>query len=50
MVSFRWRTLVVGNEVQVENYSGWLQMENIGGLRTEKDNGELQMENYSNVL
>ena len=40
----------MGNEVQVENYSGWLQMENSGGLRTEKDSGELQMENYSNVL
>ena len=27
------------------NYSGWLQMENCSGLRTEKDSGELQMEN-----
>ena len=36
--------------LQVNNYSGWLQMENNGGLRTENDSGELQMENYGNWL
>ena len=30
--------------------SGWLQMENSGGLRTENDSDELQMENYNNGL
>ena len=25
----------MGSELQVENYSGWFQMENSGGLRTD---------------
>ena len=47
VVEFRWRTLVVGSEQQVNNYSGWLEMENGSGFRTENDSGELQMENVS---
>ena len=32
----------MGSEVQVDKYSGWLQMKSSGGLRTEKGrNGEL---------
>ena len=36
----------MGSEVQVDNYCGWLQMKSSGGLRTEKDRGEFEMENY----
>ena len=43
-------TLVVGNELRVNNCMCWLEMENSSGLRTENDSGELQMENYSNWL
>ena len=35
----------MGSEVQVDNYSGWLQMESSGGLRMEYDSGEIEMEN-----
>ena len=45
LVWFRCRTLVVGNELQVNNCSCWLEMENRSALRTENDSGELQMEN-----
>ena len=38
--------LVVGSELQVNNYGGWLKMESSTGLR-ENDGGELQMGNYS---
>ena len=31
----------------MNNYSGWLQKENSGVLRTENDSGGLQMENVS---
>ena len=31
VVGFKWRTLV-GDELQVENNSGWLQMKNGGGF------------------
>ena len=41
MVGFRCKTLVVGSELQVSNNSGWLQLENSSGLRTENDRGEL---------
>ena len=44
-----YRRLVVGSELQVENYGVWLHMENSGGLH-ENDHRELQMENYSNGL
>ena len=37
---------MVGGELQVDNYSGWLQMKSSGGLRTENDSGEIEMENY----
>ena len=37
----------MGSEVQVDIYSCWLQMKSSGGLRTENDSGELQMESYS---
>ena len=37
---------MVSGLLQVNNQSGWLQMENRGGHRTENDCGELQMENY----
>ena len=47
VVEFRWRTLVVGSEQQVNKYSGWLELENGSGFRTENDSGELQMENVS---
>ena len=50
MVRFRWRTLLVGNELQVNNCSRWIEMENCSGLRKENDSGELQVENYSNGL
>ena len=36
--------------LQVNNYSGWLQMEKSGGLRPKTNSGELQMEKYSNGL
>ena len=42
VVDFKSRTLVVSGLLQ---YSGWLQMGNCGGLDTEKDSGELQMDN-----
>ena len=32
VVGFKWRTLVVSGLEQVNNYSGWLQMESNGGL------------------
>ena len=48
VVGFKSRTLVVGGELQVENNSDWLQMENSGGPSKQNDNGKLQMENYSN--
>ena len=47
VVEFRWKTLVVGSEQQVNKYSGWLEIENGSGLRTENDIGELQMENVN---
>ena len=40
----------MGNDLQVNNCSGWLEMENSSGLRTQNDSGELQKENYSNGL
>ena len=42
--------LVLSRFLQVNNYSGWLQMESSGGLRTENDSGQFQMENFSNEL
>ena len=47
-MGFRGRTLVVDSELQMEIYSGlkWRR----GGIRTESDNGELQMENFVNGL
>ena len=49
VLCFKWKTLVVGGELQVENYRGWLQMKNGGGLsrRTTVVGGELQVENNS---
>ena len=41
---------MVSSFPQVNNYSGWLQMENSGGLRTENDSGQFEMENFSNEL
>ena len=41
---------MVGSELQVENYSGSVQLENSSGLCTENDSGELQMTNYSTGL
>ena len=41
---------MVVNELQVNNCSGWLEMESSSGLRTENDNGGLQMENYINWI
>ena len=32
MAGFKWRTSVVDGELQLENYSGWLQMKSSGGL------------------
>ena len=32
---------MVGGEMQVIHYNGWLEMENSGGLRKENDSGEL---------
>ena len=43
VVGFKWRTLVVSRLQQVNNYSGWLQMESNGGLRAENESGELQI-------
>ena len=34
----------MGSEVQVDNYSGWLQMKSSGGLRMEYYSGETEME------
>ena len=39
---------MVSGLLQVNKYSCWLEMENSGGLRTENDSGELQMESYCN--
>ena len=50
VVGFKWRPLVVKGLLKVYSYSSWLQIENSGGLRTENDSGELQMENYRNSL
>ena len=41
---------MVGNELQVNNCSSGLEMENSSGLRKENDYGQLQVENYSNGL
>ena len=41
---------MVGNELQVNNCSGGLEMENSSGLSTEDDGSELQMENHSHGL
>ena len=32
VVGFKWRTLMVSGLLQVNNCSGWIQMENSGGL------------------
>ena len=48
LVGFRGRTLVVDSELQMEIYSGFKWRR--GGIRTESDNGELQMENFVNGL
>ena len=50
MVGFKWRTLVVNGLLKVNSYSGWLQMENSGGLCTENDSDEFHNENYRNWL
>ena len=50
VVGFKGRTLVVRGLLLVNNHSGWLQMENSSGPRTENDSGELHIENYSNGL
>ena len=38
----------MGSELQVQNYSGWLQMENSAGLPQKTTVRGLHMENYSN--
>ena len=54
MVGFKWRMLVVSFRwsTRATEYTGrtTVEMEDSGGLRTENDSGELQMENYSNGL
>ena len=47
-MGFRGRTLVVDSELQMEIYSGFKWRR--GGISTESDNGELQMENFVNGL
>ena len=37
----------MGSEVQVDKYSGWLQMKSSGGLRTENGSGEIEMRTTS---
>ena len=41
---------MVNGLLKVNNYSGWLQMENSGGLCTENDSGEFYIENHRNWL
>ena len=41
---------MVNGLLKVNNYGGWLQMENSCGLCTENDSGEFHNENYRNWL
>ena len=62
VVGFKWRKSVVDGELQVENYSGWLQMKSSVGLprstrvvsvrwraTAENDGGELEIIGHSLV-